>query len=327
MDEILFSAVTGLGVSATLIGIMLTSGLAHRLALDHPNDRSLHEKSIPRSGGLGIMCAILVWNWLAPEPQPLPTSLALLLAGISWLDDRHNLGVTVRLTIHVTSAVLCVLVMMSDLSWPLATVLILALVWSMNLYNFMDGANGLAGGMTAIGFGFLGLAAYSANWMVMAAISVSVAMAALGFLFFNFGQAKIFMGDCGSVPLGFLASTIGALGWYRDIWPATFPILVFFPFIADASITLLRRLMQREAFWRPHREHYYQRLIRMGWSHRKTALAYYVWMAASGLSGLASIYMLPIWAFVLLGAWLVTIALIFRQVNIHWQERNQNLFL
>jgi hypothetical protein len=96
------------------------------------------------------------------------------------------------------------------------------------------------------------------------------------FLLLNFSPARVFMGDAGSVPLGFLAGGIGIAGWRTVSWPAWFPLLVFSPFVVDASVTLARRMfMRRERFWHPHREHYYQRLVRMGWSHRRLALTEY----------------------------------------------------
>ena len=94
------------------------------------------------------------------------------------------------------------------------------------------------------------------------------------------------MGDTGSIPLGFLAASCGALGWQRDIWPVWFPFLVFSPFLVDASVTLVRRLLRGEKVWRAHKEHYYQRLVQAGWGHRRTALMEYILMIAVALSAL-----------------------------------------
>ncbi|MDR8742257.1 putative undecaprenyl-phosphate N-acetylglucosaminyl 1-phosphate transferase [Burkholderia pseudomultivorans] len=106
----------------------------------------------------------------------------------------------------------------------------------------------------------------------------AVAGAALGFLLLNFHPARLFLGDAGSIPLGFLAGALGYWGWRTDVWPIWFPALVFAPFIADASVTLLRRLLRGEKFWQAHREHYYQRMVRSGVGHGRTALYWYLIM-------------------------------------------------
>ncbi|HKA40238.1 MAG TPA: glycosyl transferase, partial [Burkholderiales bacterium] len=103
----------------------------------------------------------------------------------------------------------------------------------------------------------------------------------------------IFMGDAGSVPLGFLAAALGLIGWLQRDWTWWFPFLVFSPFIVDASVTLARRLARREKVWQAHRDHYYQRLVRLGWGHGRTALAEYGVMFASGVAALAALALPP----------------------------------
>jgi len=97
------------------------------------------------------------------------------------------------------------------------------------------------------------------------------------------------MGDAGAVPLGFLAAALGLIGWLQRDWAWWFPVLVFAPFIADASVTLVRRLLRREKVWQAHFDHYYQRLVRLGWGHRTTALAEYALMLASGFLALVAL--------------------------------------
>jgi UDP-N-acetylmuramyl pentapeptide phosphotransferase/UDP-N-acetylglucosamine-1-phosphate transferase len=151
----------------------------------------------------------------------------------------------------------------------------------------MDGSDGLAGGMAVIGFGTYGLAAWLGGNLELELLAWSIAAAAAGFLIFNFPPAKIFMGDVGSIPLGFLAGALGVAGWLQGLWPLWFPLIVFAPFIVDASVTLLRRALRRERIWQAHREHYYQRLILSGWSHRKTAIWEYALMLACAALALA----------------------------------------
>jgi UDP-N-acetylmuramyl pentapeptide phosphotransferase/UDP-N-acetylglucosamine-1-phosphate transferase len=159
--------------------------------------------------------------------------------------------------------------------------LAVSMAWMTNLYNFMDGADGLAGGMALIGFSTYAIAAWLAGDPAFALANVCVAAGAVAFLLFNFPPARVFMGDAGSVPLGFLAGALGLQGWAQGLWPVWFPAVVFAPFAADATVTLLRRAARGERIWQAHRTHYYQRVILLGWSHRRTALAEYALMAVS----------------------------------------------
>jgi hypothetical protein len=157
-------------------------------------------------------------------------------------------------------------------------VLIVAVAWITNLYNFMDGSDGLAGGMATIGFGAYGVAAWIGQDAALAALCLALSAAAFAFLVHNHHPARMFLGDVGSIPLGFLAAALGIVGWRNDVWPLWFPVLVFGPFIGDATITLVRRLLRRERVWQAHREHYYQRMVRMGFGHRGTAWTGYTVM-------------------------------------------------
>ena len=170
-------------------------------------------------------------------------------------------------------------------AFHVAVLAVLAIVWAANLYNFMDGADGLAGGMALFGFGSYAIAAFLSGADLYGVLCASIAAASAGFLVFNFPPARIFMGDAGSVPLGFLAGALGVLGWSRGYWPLWFPLLVFAPFVCDATLTLLRRILRRERVWQAHKEHYYQRLVRMGFGHRGTAWIEYAAMA--GCAGVA----------------------------------------
>jgi UDP-N-acetylmuramyl pentapeptide phosphotransferase/UDP-N-acetylglucosamine-1-phosphate transferase len=187
-----------------------------------------------------------------------------------------------------------------------------------NVYNFMDGSDGLAGGMALFGFGFYGGAAWLAGDSAFASVNFAVAAAAAGFLFFNFHPARIFMGDAGSVTLGFLVAALGLLGWQQGHWPAWFPVLVFSPFIVDASLTLARRLLRGEKVWQAHREHYYQRLVRMGYGHRVTALLEYVLMLLAGLSALWGLQQGERHRLGLLWLWASTYLVLMVVVDAHW---------
>ncbi len=173
--------------------------------------------------------------------------------------------------------------------------------------------------MTVIGFATYALAAGPAQPQLML-VCAAVAGAGLGFLVLNFSPARIFLGDAGSIPLGFLAGALGFWGWQHGAWPLWFPALVFAPFIADASVTLLRRLARGERFWQAHREHYYQRLVQMGHTHGQVALRYYVLMlGGAGVAWLA-------WSapaalqWVLLALWYGVLALAGWRVDGRWRR-------
>lgn len=278
--------------SALLIAAMLR--YRHALPMDEPNHRSLHLAPVPRSGGIGIMVGASVgWGILVMTQEnhallglAIP---ALGLCAFSLIDDLRGLSVTWRLIAQLLAAAIVTLILGVPGGIMGALLAILAITWMTNLFNFMDGANGLAGGMALFGFGSYALAAWAAGSTDLALISACLAAAAAGFLLFNFDPARIFMGDSGSIPLGFLAAALGLAGWREGIWPLTFPVLVFSPFIVDASVTLARRLLRGEKIWHAHRDHYYQRLIRMGLSHRALALREYAIMLPCGLTGLALI--------------------------------------
>jgi UDP-N-acetylmuramyl pentapeptide phosphotransferase/UDP-N-acetylglucosamine-1-phosphate transferase len=141
--------------------------------------------------------------------------------------------------------------------------------------------------MAAFGFGALAIGAAAAGQPALALTAAAIASASLGFLAHNFPPARVFLGDAGSVPLGFLAAALGLHGTLAGAWPLWFPFLVFSPFIVDATVTLLRRAARGERFWRAHRGHFYQRLVLGGWSRRGLAWSAYALMAAAAASALA----------------------------------------
>jgi len=267
-------------VIALLAARLLLAPAARRIALDTPNARSLHAKAVPRTGGIAIAAGVAVSLALAWPGLPVILGAAALLAAISFADDVVGLPTTVRLALHFGAGV-AALALDLEIEAPLVfLVFALALAWTANLYNFMDGADGLAGGMTLFGFGAYAIAAYVAGAQTLAALCASIAAAAAAFLAFNWHPARLFMGDVGSVPLGFLAGALGLQGWAIGAWPLWFPLLVFAPFMCDATLTLIKRALRRERVWQPHRDHYYQRLVRMGFGHRGAAYVEYAAMAA-----------------------------------------------
>jgi UDP-N-acetylmuramyl pentapeptide phosphotransferase/UDP-N-acetylglucosamine-1-phosphate transferase len=283
------------------------SGLLH--ILDHPNERSLHQTPVPRTGGLGVLVGVVLAGATSAALGALPVgwlwiAAALILVGaISFLDDRAEVPRRWRLAAHFAAAGLLVAggVLWTNLDLPLAhwhlpAALALALtacyvVWMINLYNFMDGMDGFAGGMTVFGFGALAVLGWRGGDPGYASLAAGVAAAGAGFLTSNFPPARIFLGDAGSSTLGLLAAALSLLGAQRGLFPLWVAWLAFSPFIVDATWTLLRRLVRGERLWEAHRSHHYQRLVLAGWGHRKTVLWAYVLMAAGAATAVAAIHM------------------------------------
>lgn len=266
-------------VIALVCLLVLVSPPVRHLALDRPNERSLHAVPVPRTGGLSILAgAAASLAWVEAGNQG-PLLIALALGAVSFADDMFGLPTLVRFLAHLAAAAAALLLILPDRDPVPLLFLLLGIGWLTNLFNFMDGSDGLAAGMAIAGFGTFALTAHMVGETWLAVASASVASASLAFLLFNFHPAKIFMGDVGSIPLGFLAGTLGVAGWHSHVWPLWFPVLVFSPFVVDATLTLAKRLFRGEKVWHAHREHYYQRLVRMRFGHRNTALAEYALMA------------------------------------------------
>jgi UDP-N-acetylmuramyl pentapeptide phosphotransferase/UDP-N-acetylglucosamine-1-phosphate transferase len=275
-------ALAAFAVSLACLWVLL-SPPGRRLLLDRPNARSLHEQPVPRSGGVAIAAGVAAGAAASAaamsDTVAIALGIALALAAVSLADDVFTLPTLLRLAAHLAAAGAVVAVLIG-VAGPLQFVLLaLAVAWFANLYNFMDGSDGLAGGMAVFGFGGYAWAAHQAGHAALTATGAGIAAASLAFLLVNFHPARLFMGDVGSVPLGFLAGALGVLGWRDDVWPLWFPLLVFAPFVCDATLTLARRLLRGERVWQAHKDHYYQRLVRMGFGHRGAAWIEYLAMS------------------------------------------------
>ena len=298
-------------VAWLIIALLLRSGLASRIALDRPNARSLHEGAVPRMGGLVVVGITVAIGLLLPTGFALLLALAGGLMLLGAIDDRRGLPVAVRLLGHLAAAAAAAELLLPAAPVWVWLVVVLALAWAMNLYNFMDGADGLAGTMTVFGFGAYALAAMAADATGLALLAACAAGSALGFVPHNWAPARVFMGDAGSVPLGLLAGGLGLAGWSEGAWPAWFPLLVFSPFVVDASVTLVRRALRGERIWQAHREHLYQRMVRSGFGHARTATMWASAMAAAAASAVAGLSLQKSAQFGLLLAWIALYATVF----------------
>jgi UDP-N-acetylmuramyl pentapeptide phosphotransferase/UDP-N-acetylglucosamine-1-phosphate transferase len=255
--------------------------LRQKAVLDLPNQRSSHVLPTPRGGGIAVIGAIVV-VWLAlcatgalPATSVVVALGAAGLAIVSWLDDLRGLSPGVRLLAQFAAVAAGVLVLPNHAvfqGWlpsgldALATALLW--VWFANLFNFMDGIDGIAGSeAAAIG---IGLVLVAGGDLVITAPAAAVAAAALGFLVWNWRPARIFLGDVGSVPLGYLLGFLLYELTLRKQWQAALILPLYF--LVDATLTLLRRLLRGERVWQAHREHFYQRAVQSGLSHDAVVL-------------------------------------------------------
>jgi UDP-N-acetylmuramyl pentapeptide phosphotransferase/UDP-N-acetylglucosamine-1-phosphate transferase len=276
----------------TLALALLTTGralrrLRARAILDRPNERSSHDVPTPRGGGIGILAALLP-AWVAiivlgySDAAPLVAVCgALVLALVSWRDDIGGLSPALRLAVQALAVAVGLAVLpgagtaFQDLLPPWLDRLVSGVLWLwfVNAFNFMDGIDGIAGTeAAAIGAGvaLLALTHLEIVGLGNGLFGAALAAAALAFLRWNWQPARLFMGDVGSVPLGYL------LGWLllalagSGYWAPAIILPLYF--LADASWTLLRRLGRGEKVWRAHREHLYQRAVQAGRSHAEVAL-------------------------------------------------------
>ncbi|MDH4225334.1 MAG: glycosyltransferase family 4 protein [Deltaproteobacteria bacterium] len=308
--------------------------------LDHPNTRSLHHNPTPRSGGVAITAAFGA-GWLAAALwfPPFRSTLwigagGLFLAGVSYLDDRRHLPAPIRLGAHLGVASVAVGqgLLAPVFPWPALDGLPLALppaaaeilsllfiVWCINLYNFMDGMDGFAGGMALFGFGWMAWMGWQGGHLVFGVLNAMAACSAAGFLWLNFPPARLFMGDAGSSLLGYLAAVFSLWGALDGVAPLWAFLLVFSPFWVDATVTLIHRGLKGEKVWVAHKTHYYQRLVQLGWGHRKTVLAEYGLMALTGGSALWGVGQDPAAQQVLLAGWGGVYGVLMGLI--HWRER------
>ena len=276
-----------LGVLAFLAS-WLGTGMARAYALrqqliDTPDDpRRNHQRATPRGGGIAMVLVMLAaCLWFAFTDQLAWLWLGLgsaLVGGIGWWDDHRPLAARWRLLVHVIAAG-CLALAGLGFGWPWWLVLgaFFAAVVLTNIWNFMDGIDGIAASQAM-------LIAAAIAWLlapgVMQGFALLVALAVAGFLPWNFPKAKIFMGDVGSGALGYVMAALWAMGFAEDVRLGWLLLLPFSAFLIDASLTLLRRILRRERWWQAHSTHSYQLWARRLGSHVPVSLAYACWTAA-----------------------------------------------
>ncbi|MDO8862268.1 glycosyltransferase family 4 protein [Haliea sp. E1-2-M8] len=266
--------------SALLCGVWLR--LAHRGSwLDHPGHRSSHTRVTPNGGGVGIVLALVLSvsvaalggvSWAAPYPVLLGLALVLMLVGMA--DDRCNLPAVLRLGVYG----LCCAALVRGLEWGmilhpaipgwlLGPLLVAGMLWLLNLYNFMDGIDGIASLQCILAAASAALLALLAGAPEFALFCALLALCQLGFLYWNWPPARLFMGDAGSIPVGFLLGGLALHGASSGALPLGCWLVLLAGFITDASWTLMARWLRGAPLMEAHREHAYQRLSRHWQSH------------------------------------------------------------
>jgi UDP-N-acetylmuramyl pentapeptide phosphotransferase/UDP-N-acetylglucosamine-1-phosphate transferase len=258
---------------------LLRRALASRGIVDKPNTRSSHHTTTPRGGGIAVVGAIAGGLALLSVTVGLPAGAhivipaALILAVVSWIDDVRGLPAWVRFLSHAVCVgaslywlALPVPALLEDLpSWAQSATLAIAWLWFLNLYNFMDGIDGITGVETMTITLGVALVSGLASGGALVATALVVAAAMPGFLIWNWPPAKIFMGDIGSVTLGYL------VGWLLLTMAGDGALIaaLLLPgyYVADATITLFRRALRGEKIWQAHRQHAYQAAVQNGMSH------------------------------------------------------------
>ncbi|MCC7259463.1 MAG: glycosyltransferase family 4 protein [Alphaproteobacteria bacterium] len=321
----------GYPLLAFLLSILLvrvTMAMLEKMALvDVPNARSNHATPVLRGGGMGVVDTILLL--LATAPLVFGAKLdtywtmlgaMLFLALVSFADDRKSLPFQWRLLAQLAAVMVGMLSLDAPLFggllpvWLDAPLTVLLWMWFINLTNFMDGIDGISGveiSSVTLGLALIVLLAPLPNSLFVYA-SVTGAAAA-GFLVWNWHPARVFLGDVGSIPLGFITGflllKVATLGY-----PAVALILPAY-YLGDATLTLAKRIARRERFWEAHSQHYYQRAVRKGWSHAHVAM---VIGALNSLlvvlAALTALGMLDPWIGVAMAAGLVLVVLgVFRK--------------
>ncbi len=265
-----------LALSFTLIFYFRNFALQKSI-IDIPNERSSHIQPTPRGGGVvfvGIFYVLLTVLWLVHQIKAY-IFYAFLggvpVALVGYCDDIYGVKIYWRFLVHLASSMWCVamLGLMHSFSGIVPVVLI---VWFINFYNFMDGIDGIAATQGVFVTAVAGVMLFLKNHIGMSFLCFGVLAALIGFLYWNWQPAKIFMGDVGSGFLGFFFGTLMFSTAIEYKIPVIFWFILMAVFLCDAGCTLLYRIFKKKKWYMAHREHVYQRMVQFGWEHSQVVL-------------------------------------------------------
>ena len=295
MHNALGGGETAMFLFSVFVAALILTGIVRfyalkRSLLDVPNERSSHSVPTPRGGGLAIVATFLcAAGYLGREGViGFPVAAALTgggfaVAAIGWLDDHRHVSPIWRFLVHTAAAGWAVYMLGGfpgfslggvsiNIGWPGTVLAVLGIVWLTNLYNFMDGIDGLAGAEAVTVGGGGALLFWSAGSLGLATATGILAAGAAGFLVWNWPPARIFMGDVGSGMLGYAFGVLAVAGERAEALPSAVWVILLAVFIFDATFTLLRRVMGGERWYTAHRSHAYQRAVQAGMSHKQVTL-------------------------------------------------------
>ena len=279
---------SSLACTTSFIGtFFLIKWLNKKNIMDIPDERTNHTIPTPRGGGLAVISTIIIFLTVASFyheglfSKIMPIMFGtIILSTLSWIDDKKGLSPLIRFSTQIITISIITLVYLDNKLfindyipyYAMVIFIILLWTWFLNLFNFMDGINGITSVETiSICVGIIAIVSLANLDKQYAFISALCASSILGFLFWNWGNAKIFLGDVGSISMGFI------LGWLmlelasKGYWSPMIILSLYYLF--DSTYTITKRLLKKEKIWLPHSQHFYQKAVRSGKSHANVTTA------------------------------------------------------
>ena len=272
-----------------ILSFFLTYYLIHyaikKDIIDHPNERSSHDIPTPRGGGLSIVvsliaCTVFLFfkNEFAISNLSILGLGVLIISIVGLVDDVVNLNAVTRAILYLAASATLVLYSVSNIyDYSLMNILVVSIFiifisWLTNLFNFMDGADAIAGIQTIAAAFPAGLLLYITNERETALLCFTLAASTAGFLVWNWPPAKIFMGDVGSCTIGYFFGGIIVINYLQNSLSIYIWLVLLSFFIVDATLTLIKRMVNKEKWYQAHRSHAYQRYLQMGYTHKQLAI-------------------------------------------------------
>ncbi|CDG31373.1 UDP-N-acetylglucosamine:undecaprenyl-P N-acetylglucosaminyl-1-P transferase [Bacillus velezensis UCMB5033] len=298
LDERMFRIVVAFFVS--LLTVLILTPIVKKIAIkigavDQPSNRKVHDKIMPRMGGLaifiGVAAGVLAAGIYNETKMTAITVGAFIIVILGILDDKYQLSAKVKFFVQLAVAIMIVstglkmdffsvpfLTERLELGWVAYPLTVLWIVGITNAMNLIDGLDGLAAGLSVIGLSTIAVMALSGGKILILSLSLVVIGSTLGFLFYNFHPAKIFMGDTGSLFLGYVISVLSLLGLYKSVtlFSIIIPIIILGVPIFDTTFAVIRRILNKQPISAPDKSHIHHRLMAFGLSHRTAVIIIYL---------------------------------------------------